>query len=226
MNDTRIGDRAVVLGASLAGLLAARVLSDSYAQVTVVERDELPERPSAPARRPARRHIHGSDGERPAGPGGAVPRVHRRTGRRKACPSVDLLADARFYLSGHRLRPGTQRTVLLCASRPLLEGHLRARMRDPARTCGSSTAATSSVWSTTPDGDRVTGVRVIRIVPTGAPRRLLERRPGRRRHRPRLSYAGMAGRAGLSPRPEQRADPDRAGLRQPDLGLPPGTLGR
>ena len=40
----RIGDHAVVLGASLAGLLAARVLSDTYGRVTVVERDPLPER--------------------------------------------------------------------------------------------------------------------------------------------------------------------------------------
>jgi flavin-dependent dehydrogenase len=41
----QIGDRAVVLGASMAGLLAARVLADVYAQVTVIDRDELPETP-------------------------------------------------------------------------------------------------------------------------------------------------------------------------------------
>jgi flavin-dependent dehydrogenase len=40
----RIGDHAVVLGASLAGLLAARVLADAYGQVTIVERDPLPDR--------------------------------------------------------------------------------------------------------------------------------------------------------------------------------------
>ena len=37
-----LGDRAVVLGGSMAGLLAARVLADAYAEVVVVERDELP----------------------------------------------------------------------------------------------------------------------------------------------------------------------------------------
>lgn len=36
---------AVVLGASVAGLLAARVLSDFYGEVTVVERDTLPDQP-------------------------------------------------------------------------------------------------------------------------------------------------------------------------------------
>ena len=53
------GDRAVVLGGSIAGLLAARVLADTHAEVVVVERDELSH--SAGHRRgvPQSRHIHG-----------------------------------------------------------------------------------------------------------------------------------------------------------------------
>jgi glycine/D-amino acid oxidase-like deaminating enzyme len=39
----QIGDRAVVLGAGMAGLLAARVLAEGYGQVTVIDRDELPD---------------------------------------------------------------------------------------------------------------------------------------------------------------------------------------
>src|SRR5215471_5613942 len=39
-------DHAVVIGASIAGLCAARVLSDCYAGVTVYERDELPSTPA------------------------------------------------------------------------------------------------------------------------------------------------------------------------------------
>jgi 2-polyprenyl-6-methoxyphenol hydroxylase-like FAD-dependent oxidoreductase len=38
-----VGAHAVVLGASMAGLLAARVLAEFYESVTVVERDELPD---------------------------------------------------------------------------------------------------------------------------------------------------------------------------------------
>ena len=38
----KIGDHVVVLGAGMAGLLAARVLADAYQRVTVVERDPLP----------------------------------------------------------------------------------------------------------------------------------------------------------------------------------------
>jgi len=54
----QIGDRAVVLGASMAGLLAARVLADSYAQVTVIDRDELPETPMHRRGVPQGRHVH------------------------------------------------------------------------------------------------------------------------------------------------------------------------
>ena len=45
----KIGNHAVVLGASMAGLLAARALTDFFDTVTVVERDPLPD--TAAARR-------------------------------------------------------------------------------------------------------------------------------------------------------------------------------
>jgi 2-polyprenyl-6-methoxyphenol hydroxylase-like FAD-dependent oxidoreductase len=37
-----LGEHAVILGASIGGLLAARVLADFYRNITVVERDTLP----------------------------------------------------------------------------------------------------------------------------------------------------------------------------------------
>ena len=54
----RVGDHAVV-GASMGGLLAARVLADSYRRVTIVERDPLPESGSARKGVPQGRHAHG-----------------------------------------------------------------------------------------------------------------------------------------------------------------------
>ena len=54
-----LGDHAIVLGGSMGGLLAARVLSDSYRTVTVVERDVLPADPGNRARNPQARHVHG-----------------------------------------------------------------------------------------------------------------------------------------------------------------------
>ena len=54
-----IGDHAVVLGASMAGLLAARVLADAYGQVTVIDRDQLPETSTHRRGVPHGRHAHG-----------------------------------------------------------------------------------------------------------------------------------------------------------------------
>jgi len=54
----KIGDHAVVLGASMGGLLAARVLADAYQRVTVVDRDLLPERAADRRGVPQGRHAH------------------------------------------------------------------------------------------------------------------------------------------------------------------------
>ena len=50
--------RAVVIGASLAGLLAARVLRDAFDEVVLVERDRIPVRPEPRSGVPQARHIH------------------------------------------------------------------------------------------------------------------------------------------------------------------------
>jgi 2-polyprenyl-6-methoxyphenol hydroxylase-like FAD-dependent oxidoreductase len=54
----KLGDHAVVLGASMGGLLAARVLADFYRNVTVIERDELPDDPVTRRGVPQGRHPH------------------------------------------------------------------------------------------------------------------------------------------------------------------------
>ena len=54
----RVQERAVVIGASMAGLLTARVLSDHFAEVEIVERDRLPEGPEFRNGVPQSRHAH------------------------------------------------------------------------------------------------------------------------------------------------------------------------
>jgi 2-polyprenyl-6-methoxyphenol hydroxylase-like FAD-dependent oxidoreductase len=49
---------AIVIGASLAGLLAARVLADRFERVTILERDHLPTGPEARKGVPQARHVH------------------------------------------------------------------------------------------------------------------------------------------------------------------------
>ena len=49
---------AVVIGASMAGLLAARVLSDRFEQVTIIERDRLSDQVEPRKGVPQGRHVH------------------------------------------------------------------------------------------------------------------------------------------------------------------------
>ena len=54
----RTGGHAIVIGASIAGMCAARVLSDFYHRVTVYERDDLPDGPANRTAVPQDRHVH------------------------------------------------------------------------------------------------------------------------------------------------------------------------
>lgn len=53
-----IDSRAVVIGGSVAGLSAARVLADAFAEVVVLERDQLPAKPVARRGTPQTSHPH------------------------------------------------------------------------------------------------------------------------------------------------------------------------
>jgi len=56
MTSTPIGKRAVVVGAGMAGLPAARALADSFEEVVVLERDCLPPHAAPRAGTPQARH--------------------------------------------------------------------------------------------------------------------------------------------------------------------------
>ena len=53
-----LGREAIVVGAGMGGLVAARVLSDHFERVTVLERDALGGTPSARSGVPQGRHLH------------------------------------------------------------------------------------------------------------------------------------------------------------------------
>ncbi len=71
---------AVVVGGSLAGMLAARVLSDHFAAVTLIERDQFPETPAARKGLPQGRHVHGLLGRGREVLGAVLPGPDRRAG--------------------------------------------------------------------------------------------------------------------------------------------------
>lgn len=53
-----LGQQAVVIGGSLAGLMAARVLADYFDAVTILERDRIEEQPELHQSIPQGHHLH------------------------------------------------------------------------------------------------------------------------------------------------------------------------
>jgi 2-polyprenyl-6-methoxyphenol hydroxylase-like FAD-dependent oxidoreductase len=90
---------AVVIGGSMAGLLAARVLADHFERVTVLERDMFP--PLGESRRgvPQGWHVHGLMARGPEVLEGLFPGL---TGELVACgaPLTDARVHGRWFLQG------------------------------------------------------------------------------------------------------------------------------
>ncbi|MEU6097955.1 FAD-dependent monooxygenase [Streptomyces sp. NPDC047079] len=148
---------AVVIGGGMTGMLAAAVLAD-HADVTVVERDVLPDGPLPRKGLPQARHAHilWSGGVKALEE--LLPGVVDRLvacGARKARIMTDLVSKApsgqwfrRFARSHH---------VNLLCSRDLLDAVVRERvLRDPRITLRSGTEALALEGG----ADRVSGVRV------------------------------------------------------------------
>ena len=57
--ENRLGQHAVVIGGSLAGLMTARVLAEHFDVVTVLERDHIEDRPALHQSIPQGNHLHG-----------------------------------------------------------------------------------------------------------------------------------------------------------------------
>src|SRR5271163_3328392 len=53
-----MGERAIVIGGSMAGLMAARVLADHFDQVTILERDRIDDCPSVHKSIPQGNQLH------------------------------------------------------------------------------------------------------------------------------------------------------------------------
>jgi 2-polyprenyl-6-methoxyphenol hydroxylase-like FAD-dependent oxidoreductase len=126
----QIGDHAVVLGAGMAGLLAARVLAEAYGRVTVMDRDRLAGPVEHRRGVPQGRHAH-------VLVTGGTQILDRffpdLLDELTACgvPVVQDLDQFRFSPSGHRLHlKGRPSDPFICqASRPFLESHVRTRVQ-------------------------------------------------------------------------------------------------
>jgi len=154
----RVGEHAIVIGASMGGLLGARALSDAYERVTIIDRDELPAvgegRKSVPQGRHA--HVMLASGQRAIEE--LLPGITDELLAAGAQPGKSL-REIRLVIAGHPITREAHGADVMLASRPLIEGHIRRRVLALANVtarqrCNAVDLVTSA------DGRRVTGVHV------------------------------------------------------------------
>lgn len=151
-------EHAVVLGASMAGLLTARVLTDHFARVTLIERDMLPTGPDHRRGVPQGHHTHGLLASGRDVLDRLFPGFSDELIAKGALPS-DVLADCRWVFEGAPLaRPRSEMKGLMC-TRPFLEAAVRARVLALPRVTVRTGCHAASLLSEAGSG-RVTGVRL------------------------------------------------------------------
>jgi 2-polyprenyl-6-methoxyphenol hydroxylase-like FAD-dependent oxidoreductase len=123
----RRGRHAIVIGASMGGLLAARALADHYDEVTVLERDALPETPEPRKGVPQGRHAHGLLGRGREVLDQLFPGLSEEMVAQGALYG-DIADDVFWFNHGFYLNntPSGLRGLLI--SRPLLEAGVRRRL--------------------------------------------------------------------------------------------------
>lgn len=126
---SRVGERAVIVGASISGLVTARVLADGFDEVTIVERDELPDEPRTRKGAPHAHHPHVLQeagraivedlfpglGEDLKSEGGLI---------------IDAGSDFNFYDEGGYIAHPQTYMPIYASSRPLLEYVIRKRVSE------------------------------------------------------------------------------------------------
>lgn len=121
------GHHAIVIGASMAGLLASRVLSDHFEQVTVIERDHLPQEIQARKGVPQGRHVHILLHKGASIMMGLFPELFPKL-IEDGTISIDTVANFHWYNFGAWKARFPSGITFYCQSRPLLEGHVRQQV--------------------------------------------------------------------------------------------------
>ncbi|PKV88883.1 NAD(P)/FAD-dependent oxidoreductase [Streptomyces sp. TLI_146] len=121
------GRHAVVIGASLAGLLAAQVLADHADRVTVIERDRLPDGPEPRGGVPQSRHTHVllTAGQRAFDE--LLPGITDEL-REHGAPRIGMPSDIAQWQAGSWYRRTEATAHIFSPSRPLLEWLVRRRV--------------------------------------------------------------------------------------------------
>ena len=152
------GTCAIVIGGSMAGLLASRILAAHYQRVLIVERDSFPEIGQQRRGVPQGRHAHGllASGrdilER------LFPNISDQIIRAGAVTG-DIVRDSRWFFEGGCLNRVESGLNGLLVSRPFLEGMVRARVKALPRIQILESTHVDGL-AVSPDRHRVTGIKV------------------------------------------------------------------
>jgi len=152
-----IAKHAIVIGAGIAGLTAAKVLSAYFERVTILDRDALPERPVPRQGTPQARHVHAllAGGQKALAelfPG--FEHEIECAGAIRVRAGLDVMVERPGY------DPFPQRDLgfdSFCLSRPLLEFTVRRAIEQQARISVRSHTRVVELLAS-PDGITVIGV--------------------------------------------------------------------
>jgi len=153
-------ERAIVLGGGMAGLLAARVLSDAFTDVVVVDRDQLTGTSGARNGVPHGRHAHCLVAKGQQIFEELLPGLTKDMSE-AGVTLGDFNGQIQWNFNGYQLAGSDSGLICVSSGRPILEEHVRKHV-----------AAISNVrfleqydivgLETTPDKAQVTGVRIQR----------------------------------------------------------------
>jgi len=154
-----VKQRAIVIGGSIAGLFAAAVLSQHFAEVVIFERDALRIADDAVPRRgvPQAGHSHVLLGSGARALETIFPGIVDELERDGASRGGDLGRDVVWYLEGGRFAPTTSGIEGFSMTRPFLESRVRARTRALPNVRFVDRTAVDAVASSR-DARRITGV--------------------------------------------------------------------
>jgi 2-polyprenyl-6-methoxyphenol hydroxylase-like FAD-dependent oxidoreductase len=158
MRSTLIGRQAVVVGAGMGGLPAARALADYFEHVVVLERDTLPFDASHRTGIPQGRHTHAllAGGQRALGD--LFPGFEQDLAVAGAVP-VNAGLDLRFERPGYDPFPARDLGLVVCAmSRPLIELTVRQRVKQHDNITIRERCRVQDLVAS-PDGGTVTAIR-------------------------------------------------------------------
>jgi 2-polyprenyl-6-methoxyphenol hydroxylase-like FAD-dependent oxidoreductase len=153
--------RAVVLGGSIAGLFAARVLSGAYDEVVVVDRDQLVEVGEPRRGRPQGRHINAMHCRGRLVMEELFPGITAQM-IADGCPSGDMAGNVRWYFDGRRARPHFVDLLAVPATAPVMERYIRERTQAFPNVAFAERCEILGLETTT-DRSQITGVRVRRL---------------------------------------------------------------